>query len=81
MKTYALDRISSLNILPEVFEPDPSFDAEEYVRYLFGIVSSKGDHGAFALRTDSRRQSISAPLPLHHTQEEAVHDAYSIFLL
>ena len=79
VKTYALDRISSLNILPEVFEPDPSFDAEEYVRYLFGIVSSKGEPRRIALRTDSRQAKYFRALPLHHTQEEAVHDAYSIF--
>ncbi len=68
------------NILPQrPSRPDPSFDAEEYVRYLFGIVSSKGEPRRIALRTDSRQAKYFRALPLHHTQEEAVHDAYSIF--
>lgn len=79
VKTYALDRMSDLLILPDTFDDDPSFDAEEYFRYSFGIVFAQSDVKRIGLRTDPRQAKYFRALPLHHTQEEAVHDEYSNF--
>ncbi len=79
IKTYALDRIGTLNILNEKFEVDPSFDFDEYFRYSFGIVSSKGEPRRIAVRTDPGQAKYFRALPLHKSQEEVIHDRYSIF--
>lgn len=79
IKTYALDRIGSLNILNETFEIDPTFDFDEYFRYSFGIVSSKGEPRRIAIRTDPNQAKYFRALPLHASQDEVIHDCYSIF--
>lgn len=79
IKTYALDRIGTLNMLNEKFEIDPSFDFDEYFRYSFGIVSSKGEPRRIAVRTDPGQAKYFRALPLHKSQEEVIHDRYSIF--
>lgn len=79
IKTYALDRMSHLQILPDTFEPDPTFDPKEYFRYSFGIVFTQSEVKHIAIRTDARQAKYFRALPLHHTQEETIHDDYSIF--
>lgn len=79
IKTYALDRIGTLNILSDTFEIDPAFDFDEYFRYSFGIVSSKGEVRRVALRTDPGQAKYFRALPLHQSQNEVIHDRYSIF--
>lgn len=79
IKTYALDRISNLKILHESFTPDPTFDPMEYFRYSFGIVFTQSEVKRIAIKTDARQAKYFRALPLHHTQEEAIHDSYSIF--
>ena len=79
VKTYALDRMEEVTVSDDTFEPDPTFDAESYVRDTFGIVFSQGEPKEVALRTDPRQAKYFRALPLHHSQREAVHDTYSIF--
>ncbi|MDE6395202.1 MAG: WYL domain-containing protein [Duncaniella sp.] len=79
VKTYALDRMEDVTLDDETFTPDPTFDAESYVRDTFGIVFSQGEPKEVALRTDPRQAKYFRALPLHHSQREAVHDNYSIF--
>lgn len=79
IKTYALDRMSDLLILQDTFVEDPAFDAEEYFRYSFGIVFTNSEVKRIALRTDPRQAKYFRALPLHPTQEEVIHDEYSIF--
>ncbi|MBD5163715.1 MAG: WYL domain-containing protein [Bacteroidales bacterium] len=79
IKTYALDRMEDVVVGSECFEPDPAFDADEYVSGSFGIVFSQGDVKEVALRTDSRQAKYLRALPLHHSQREAIHDNYSVF--
>jgi len=79
VKTYALDRMSDVRLLPDVFADDPTFDPESYFRDSFGIVVSSNETKRIALRTDPRQAKYFRALPLHHSQEEVVHDRYSIF--
>ena len=79
VKTYALDRMEDVTLADDTFTPDPTFDAESYVRDTFGIVFSQGEPKDVALRTDPRQAKYFRALPLHHSQREAVHDNYSIF--
>ena len=79
IKTYALDRMLSLTLLPETFDGDAAFDPEEYFRHSFGIVFTQGEVKRVAIRTDTRQAKYFRALPLHSSQEEVVHDDYSIF--
>lgn len=79
IKTYALDRMSDLLILQDTFVEDQAFDAEEYFRYSFGIVFTNSEVKRIALRTDPRQAKYFRALSLHPTQEEVIHDEYSIF--
>lgn len=79
IKTYALDRISALTVEPETFEPDPAFDPEEYVRNSFGIIFNEGEIKHIALRAGRREADFLRALPLHSSQQENVHDGFSVF--
>ena len=79
VKTYALDRITGLTVGTEPFRPDPAFDPEEYFAHSFGIVFTHGEVKRVMLKVDKRQAKYFRALPLHHTQEEAVHDEFSIF--
>lgn len=79
IKTYALDRMSSLTLTGDRFVIPPNFDAEEYFRNSFGIVFSHGEVRKVTLRVTPRQAKYFRALPLHHTQTEMVHDRYSIF--
>lgn len=79
IKTYALDRISDLCVLPRTFTPDPTFDPREYFRNSFGIVFTNSDVKRVVLKVESRQAKYFNALPLHHTQTEYIHDTFSIF--
>jgi len=79
VKTYALDRMTECVALPDIFEPDPTFDAETYFRDSFGIVFSHNEAKHIAIMADPHRAKYLRALPLHHSQSEAIHDHYSIF--
>ncbi len=79
IKTYALDRVRAMRVLTETFEPDPAFDPEDYFRHSFGVVFTEGPVHRVALKTPPREAKYLRALPLHPTQEEVVHDEYSIF--
>lgn len=79
LKTYALDRITSLFLMPEVFTPDESFDAKEFFANSFGIVADEGPVEKVVLRANPTQAKYLRALPLHSTQQEFVHDLYSDF--
>lgn len=79
VKTYALDRISNLRIQQQQFTPDASFDPREYFRHSFGIVFTEGEVKRIVLKVESSQAKYFQALPLHHTQEEYIHDTFSIF--
>lgn len=79
IKTYALDRMEDVTVADTTFTPDPTFDLGAYVADTFGIVFSQGEAYTVALRADARQAKYLRALPLHASQQEAVHDDYSIF--
>lgn len=81
IKTYALDRMDSVTVLAEPFDPDPAFDAESYVKDAFGIIFSQGETKEVVLKADTRQAKYMRALPLHHSQREVIHDNYSLFYL
>lgn len=79
VKTYALDRMRDVMVSQETFEMPEDFDAEEYTKYSFGIVFSQGEVKNVSVKTDSRQAKYLRALPLHASQQEMIHDSYSIF--
>lgn len=79
IKTYALDRISGAVVLAETFTPDPAFDPETYSRDSFGIIFSQNEPKRIVIRTGPRQAKYFRALPLHHSQQEMIHDEFSDF--
>jgi len=81
IKTYALDRMNSCVMTTDGFTPDPTFNAESYFHDAFGIVVTESEPRSVVIRTDPRQAKYFRALPLHHSQEEMVHDEFSDFHL
>lgn len=79
IKTYALDRMSSVSLVDSSFAMPSDFDPETYFKDSFGIIFSKGEVKEVKIRVDSQQAKYLRELPLHHSQLEMVHDRYSIF--
>lgn len=79
IKTYALDRMQALTTLNETYEIPEDFHPEDYFKDSFGIVFTHGDVKDIKLKVDSRQAKYFRALPLHPSQQEMIHDTYSIF--
>lgn len=79
IKTYALDRMISPSMLVDTYEIPHDFDAETYFRDSFGIVFTQGEVKHIKLKVDARQAKYFRAVPLHHSQQEMIHDTFSIF--
>lgn len=78
-KTYALDRISDLTILPRHFRLPDDVDPKTYFKDAYGIMVDQGQARQVVLKVDPRRAKYLRALPLHPSQQEEVNDGYSRF--
>jgi predicted DNA-binding transcriptional regulator YafY len=70
IKTFALDRLSDLEITRKTFEIPASLNIEEHYRYCFGIISPDGnDPQEIILSFTSFQGKYIKTLPLHETQQ------------
>lgn len=81
IKTYSLDRIRNLVILPDEFTPPLDADPKIYFRDSFGIVVNHSDPKLVRLKVEQRQAKYFRALPLHPSQQEMVNDKYSIFTM
>jgi len=79
IKTYALDRMSNLNLLQDTFEMPASFNPSEFFKDCFGIITNKNSAKRIRLKVSALQAKYFRALPLHQSQSEEVHDDYSIF--
>ncbi len=79
IKTYALDRISSLNILQDTFDMPQEVNPSEFFKDCFGIITNRNSAKRIVLRVEPTQAKYFRALPLHSSQQEEVHDQYSIF--
>ena len=79
VKTYALDRMSDVTVLPETFEPDPTFDHANYFKDSYGIVVPPTEPRKVVLQVEPRQAKYFRALPLHSSQVETVSDKFSLF--
>ena len=79
LRTYALDRVKSLKTLNDTFEPmEPEVINEEF-KNILGITSSKAAIKVIKLKADRTQAKYLRALPMHQSQQEEIHDEYSIF--
>ncbi len=79
IKTYSLDRMRDVMVEAEKFELPADFDAEGYFRDCFGIETSLSEPKRVTLKATRQQACYFRALPLHHSQQEMIHDSYSIF--
>ena len=70
VKSFALDRLTNLEITNVKFKTTKDYDIEEAYRYCFGIVSPNGEKPQeIVLSFDPFQGKYIKSLPLHHTQQ------------
>ena len=79
IKTYSLDRMSRLNLLQETFTMPEGIKPSEFFRDCFGIITNQNSPKRIVLRVEPTQAKYFRALPLHRSQQEEVHDNYSIF--
>ena len=79
IKTYALDRISRLNLLQDTFTMPEDIQPAEFFKDCFGIITNRNSAKCIVLRVEPTQAKYFRALPLHSSQQEEVHDHYSIF--
>ena len=80
MRTFSLDQISALELQKSTFKLPKNFSAEDYFKDVYGITTGmNGEFSTIRVKVDADRANYIRALPLHHSQEEEQHEAYSIF--
>ncbi len=75
IKSFALDRLTNLDITKKLFDYPKTFDVEENYRYCFGIISPNGmKPEEIILSFDSHQGKYIKSLPLHDTQQIITDD-------
>ena len=70
IKSFALDRLTNLDITKKSFVYPKNFDLEENYRYCFGIISTNGlEPQKIILSFDPFQGKFIKSLPLHDTQK------------
>ena len=70
IKTFALDRMTELDITKSRFIVPTDFSLKEMFRYSFGIITPRNEQPeTIILSFDSEQAKYIKSLPLHHTQE------------
>lgn len=79
IKTYSLDRMSNLNIQQDTFDMPEGFSPSRFFKDCFGIITNQNSPKRIVLRVEPTQAKYFRALPLHSSQQEVVHDHYSIF--
>ena len=80
--TYALDRMSNLEIQKEHFEVDPNFDVNEYFGEFYGFFNSGSDFENIIIRAFDTEPYYLRDLPIHKSQREiGSGEGYSDFVI
>ena len=75
IKSFALDRLTELDITRRPFEPPKDFDINTYYKYSFGIISANGmEPQEIILSFDPNEGKYIKSLPLHESQKVIVDD-------
>lgn len=81
IRTYALDRITTLSITPHTFTLPDGLEPSDLFADLFGITSSKGDVQHIILSANPVTAKYLRALPLHRSQREEQYSDHSLLHL
>lgn len=71
IRTYALDRIQSLNTTSRHFSIPKDFNAQDFFYYSFGIINDPNyDVEVIQIKVNAHERKYLRALPMHHTQTE-----------
>ncbi len=79
IKTYSLDRMSNVNITDAKFQMPEDFVPEEFFADCYGITTNQAEPKRIAIKAEPTQAKYLRALPLHPSQQEELHDNYSIF--
>ena len=79
LRTYALDRVTEMEVTDNKFLMPMGMTMDDFFGHIVGITSSKAKVRDVVIQTTSTRAKYLRALPLHRSQQEEVHDFYSIF--
>ena len=79
LRTYALDRVTDMEVTDTPFKMPKGIRVDDFFGNIVGITATKSDVRDVVIQTSSTRAKYLRALPLHHSQQEEVHDFYSIF--
>ncbi len=79
LRTYALDRVREMKITNQTFEMPENLQIDDIFGNIIGVTTSMADVKTVRLRTTTTQAKYFRALPLHASQQEEIHDNYSIF--
>ncbi len=79
IRTYALDRVKQMQLVSQTFTMPENVDPGTFFDNIIGITLSKASARIVKIRTTPQQAKYLRALPLHNTQQEEIHDKYSIF--
>ncbi len=79
IRTYALDRVKELVIIDEHFEKPADLEMKDLFGNIIGVTTSQAPVRTVRLQTTPRQAKYFRALPLHPSQQETIHDDYSVF--
>lgn len=79
IRTYALDRVREFKLTEDKFTMPEDISLEDMFGNIVGVTTSLAPLRTVKLQTTPTQAKYFRALPLHSSQEEEVHDDYSIF--
>lgn len=79
IRTYALDRVKDMKALDEAFEKPEEVTLGDLFGNIIGVTTSEAPVRVVKIRTTTSQAKYFRALPLHPSQQEMIHDTYSIF--
>lgn len=79
LRTYALDRVREMKIVNETFEMPQNLQLDDLFGSIVGVTTSEASVKTVRLQATPTQAKYFRALPLHPSQQEEVHDSYSVF--
>lgn len=79
IKTYSLDRMSKVIITNDTFVIPEGFVPDEFFADCYGITTNQDEPKTISIKAEPTQAKYLRALPLHPSQQEELHDNYSIF--
>ena len=79
IRTYALDRVTAMRLVNENFEMPADLQLDDLFGSILGVTSSQAPVRRVCLKATTTQAKYFRALPLHSSQQEEVHDDYSVF--